>query len=232
MEDSVFGHDRQIVQPQFQLPEGLQLNQRQSMSGLDLLKLLPPRSTPLVFFDPQYRSVLDKLQYGNEGERQKERALLPQMDTSTIEEFMWEILRVLMPSGHLMLWVDKFMVVENKWDGFNSLSTVDMVVWDKGRMGMGYRTRRISEFLVIMQKPPIRAKGVWALHDIPDIWREKADKSHPHAKPVGLMEKLIRAVTNPGDVVIDPAAGGYNAMRAAMAAERGFLGCDIVPLTG
>jgi hypothetical protein len=32
---------------------------------------------PLVFFDPQYRGVLDMLKYGNEGARQKGRFNLP-----------------------------------------------------------------------------------------------------------------------------------------------------------
>jgi hypothetical protein len=41
--------------------------------ALDLLQSLPDSATPLVFFDPQHRDVLDKLQYGNEGARQKGR---------------------------------------------------------------------------------------------------------------------------------------------------------------
>ena len=39
--------------------------------GLTLLRSLPDGCTPVVFFDPQHRAVLDKLQYGNEGVRQK-----------------------------------------------------------------------------------------------------------------------------------------------------------------
>src|SRR5678816_2771050 len=98
---------------------------------------------------------------------------------------------------------------------------------NKSRIGMGYRSRRCSEFLVIYQMPPIRAKGVWQIHDILDVWPEKMDKSHPHAKPIGLMERLIRATTNEGDIVVDPAAGGYNVLRAAQNTGRRFIGCDI-----
>lgn len=230
--NDVFGHDRAIIQPVFQVPEGLQIDQPQTMCGLDLMRQLPDCSTPLVFFDPQYRSVLDKLQYGNEGERQKDRALLPQMQDQLILEFVCEIERILMSSGHLMLWVDKFLLVESEFGKLgNQLKTVDMLVWHKGKIGMGYRSRRCAEYLLIMQKPPIRAKGVWTLHDIPDVWTERADKSHPHAKPIGMMEKLIRAVTNPGDLVVDPAAGGYNVMRAANAVGRCFMGCDFLSPT-
>ena len=42
-------------------------------------------ATPLVFFDPQFREVLDKLAYGNEGARQVERCNLPQMSADYID---------------------------------------------------------------------------------------------------------------------------------------------------
>lgn len=56
----------------------------------------------LHFFDPQYRGVLDKLKYGNEGQaRGKARCELTQMDEDTIVNFIKEIDRVLKDSGHL-----------------------------------------------------------------------------------------------------------------------------------
>lgn len=229
MPETVFSNERNLIQPEFEVPAGLLFGQPQVMDGLDLLQKIPEESIPLVFFDPQYRSVLDKLHYGNEGERQKERAKLPQMNDEIIREFMLQIERVLTPAGHLMLWVDKFLLVSSKWEHFKRLQPVDMLVWHKARMGMGYRSRRCAEYLIVMQKSPIRAKGVWKSHDIPDVWTERAERSHTHAKPQGLLEKLICAVTNEGDVIVDPAAGGYSVLRAAGVTNRRFLGCDILP---
>ena len=228
---AVFSHERNLVQPDFKLPAGVKLDRPQKMDGLKLLSLLPPASLPLVFFDPQYRSILDRQQYGNEGERQKSRAELPQMTNQTIGRFIAQIERILMPSGHLMLWVDKYIVcsgIHSLLEG-SGLQLVDMITWNKQRMGMGYRTRRYSEHLVVLQKLPVRAKGVWRVHDIPDVWTEKienGERNHTHAKPVRLQERLIRAVTNPGDIVVDPAAGGYSVLTAASNTERRFLGCD------
>ena len=91
----MFSTIRQIVQPEFQIPAGLKLDRHQKMNGLKLLGAIPVASVPLVFFDPQYRSVLDKQQYGNEGERQKHRAELPQMDDHTIKRFLSDIERIL-----------------------------------------------------------------------------------------------------------------------------------------
>src|SRR5258706_7196745 len=108
---SVFSGKRDLVAPTFIMKKGLKLNKRQKMDGLKLLKILDEKTIPLVFFDPQYRSVLDKQGYGNEGTgRQSCRSKLPQMDGKAIKGFLKEIERVLIPSGHLMLWVDKYIV--------------------------------------------------------------------------------------------------------------------------
>src|SRR4051812_5948123 len=105
---SVFGTGRELQQPAIRLPEGLTLNARNQAEGLSFLRSLDADSFPLCIFDPQYRGVLDRQRYGNEGSRQQERATLPQMDEGQIVAFITEIGRVLMPSGHLLLWVDKY----------------------------------------------------------------------------------------------------------------------------
>jgi hypothetical protein len=61
-----------------------QRNCAQSGDALALMQSLPDSCTPLVFFDPQHRGVLDKLDYGNEGARQKGRAGLPAMSESSL----------------------------------------------------------------------------------------------------------------------------------------------------
>ena len=99
-------------------------------------------------------------------------------------------------------------------------------------MGMGYRTRRVAEHLLILQKPPIQVGAGWQHDDIPDVVTEKVKRvGNVHPKPVNLQARLITAVTDPGDVVLDPAAGSYSVMTAAHQAGRQFLGCDIaIPL--
>jgi len=231
---SVFSSDRQLQSPNIKLNPKLKLNTKQKMDGLKMLKLLPDKGIPLVFFDPQYRSVMDKQNYGNEGKKRgKKRCELPQMTNAIIRKFILEIERVLIPSGHLMLWVDKFIVVSgvhSMLEG-SSLQLVDMITWNKQRMGMGYRTRRYSEYLLVLQKQPVRAKGIWIIHDIPDVWDEKienGDKNHTHSKPVELQARLIKAITNKNDIVVDPTSGGYSVMKSAYKVERNFLGCDIL----
>ena len=207
------------------------LNRRNKMNGLDLLDLLDKESIKVAFFDPQYRGVLDKLSYGNEGKsRGKDRSALPQMSQEIIFEFLAKIEVVLKPNGYLFLWLDKFHLFEVKsWiENYQSLEIVDMIVWNKLKIGMGYRTRRKSEYLVIIQKFPKRAKSTWTLHNIPDVWDEKIlDKNHTHAKPIELQKQLILATTNENDLVLDPASGGYSVFRACKETNRNFIGCDL-----
>jgi len=231
---SVFSSVRDIEMPRIELPSAYRFNERIKSEGLVFLRGLPECISPVAFLDPQYRGVLDHLSYGNEekhpGFRGGKRASLMQMTDSVIADFVKGIERILVPSGHLFLWMDKYHLCTGflDWLTGTSLEVVDLVTWHKGRMGMGYRTRRVSEYLVILQKKPRRAKGVWTIHNIPDVWKEKVVKSHGvHPKPIGLQGKLIEAVSNKGDIVIDPSAGSFSVLEACRIKERNFLGCDI-----
>jgi site-specific DNA-methyltransferase (adenine-specific) len=209
-----------------------QYNAVQQGDALELLRSLPAACTPLVFFDPQHREVLEKLQYGNEGlERQRERAALPAMSSDYIDACCHESMRVLRPSGYFMRWIDPFGLCTGQHLRITreTCETVDLIAWDSLRQGMGYRARRRGDYLLIFQKPPKAAKSTWRDHAIPDRWPEKVDrKIHPHIKPIDLTLRLIASVTLPGDLIVDPAGGSFMVMRAAHQLGREFIGCDKV----
>lgn len=212
------------------------INTKNCADGIALLAQTGSATAKAAFFDPQYRGVLDKLSYGNEGvNRGQARCNLPQMSEDVIMEMIKELDRVLLPSSHLFVWIDKFHLCEGiqTWFAGTELDVVDMITWEKiskqgaPLLGMGYRTRRVSEYLVVAQKLPIRAKKCWTDHGIPDVWQEQVTKTHPHSKPIELQKRLIEAVTEPGDLVIDPAAGGFSVLEACRQSDRNFLGCDL-----
>lgn len=208
-------------------------NARQRMDGLDLLRSLKDRSVDLVNLDPQYRSVLDRQEFGNEGERQVGRAELPQMSDEQIAQFVAESGRVLRSSRHLLLWIDKFLLVSGRWHQWlpeiTPMREVDCQIWDKERIGMGRRFRCRFEAVIVIQKGPVRADGVWKDRGIPDVMRAKAERTrHPHAKPVAALQAIIESCTEPGDLVVDPCAGSYTTLDACRASGREFLGCDLL----
>ena len=207
------------------------VNVRQRMDGLVMLGRLADECAACAFFDPQYRGLLDWLDYGNEGARQIGRASLAQMGDEMITAFVRELDRVVVRGGYLMLWLDKYHLCEGSvrtWAEGTRFHIVDLITWDKSRIGMGWRTRRQAGYVVVLQREPLHAASTWRDHGIPDVWTEKVSKSHPHSKSVGLQERLIRAVTQPGELVVDPAAGGYSVLEACVRCDRNFVGCDVM----
>jgi site-specific DNA-methyltransferase (adenine-specific) len=208
-------------------PSPFQKNTAQVGDALELLQSLSDASAvAMAWFDPQHRSVLNKLKFGNEGSRQRGRAGLPAMSDDFIDAIRLEIARILKPSAYCMRWIDTFGLCEGHHLRIprEFLTPVDLIAWDSLRMGMGKRSRRRGDYLLVLQRPPVTAK-TWIDHGIPSRWPD----SHPHAKPLGLITRLIGAVTQPGDLVVDPAAGSFIVMTAAHALKRDFIGCDIAP---
>ena len=215
------------------------LNKRLCMDGLELIEKIDADSVSCCFLDPQYRGILEKLSYGNEGARQKGRALLEQMSEELIVEFLKSTTNVLIPSGYLFLWVDKFILCEGSHTNWfkevnrekETMFLVDMITWDKQSFGMGYRSRKTSEYLLIYQKFPKGIKS-WKNKSIRDVWPEKIEHpriGHPHKKPYRLTRTLIESVTSDGDLVLDPCAGSFVTLDACLATGRNFIGCDIEP---
>jgi site-specific DNA-methyltransferase (adenine-specific) len=211
-----------------------QQNAAQYGDALALLRSLSNSCSPVTIFDPQHREVLDKLAYGNEGARQRERCKLPAMSSDYVDACCREAARVLAPSGYLLRWIDTFGLCQaHHLRVADGLQCVDLIAWDNLRPGNGYRSRRCGDYLVVLQKAPVRAKVTWRDHGIRSRWPEKINlkiyprELYPHTKPIDLIAKLIGAITRPGDLVVDPAAGSFVVMHAAHQLGRDFVGCDI-----
>lgn len=66
-----------------------------------------------------------------------------------------------------------------------------------------------------------------------DVWtgprtpmREKRFGKHPTQKPLYLLERIIRATSQPGDWILDPFCGSGTTGVAAVINERNFVGID------
>jgi hypothetical protein len=107
--------------------------------------------------------------------------------------------------------------------------------------GMGGRVRTCGAHLVILQKPPIgvRAKS------LPVIWETKPvirtvhcesirvpRSEHVHKKPIGLTAEIILAVTKPEDTIVDPTAGAYTTLAAALGCHRHCYSTDLIEWRG
>ena len=107
-----------------------------------------------------------------------------------------------------------------------------MVVWDKGPMGMGWHYRRSYEVVLVGQKPGAACK--WydetgrienIIRHIPKIIPTAAD--HPTPKPPELAAHFIQLHTLPGEIVLDPFMGAGSTAVAAKMLGRRFVGVEI-----
>jgi site-specific DNA-methyltransferase (adenine-specific) len=68
-------------------------------------------------------------------------------------------------------------------------------------------------------------KSVWEIKP-PESWEKKFGK-HPTQKPVALLERILLASTNEGDVVLDPFLGGGTTLLTAFRLTRRAIGCEL-----
>jgi site-specific DNA-methyltransferase (adenine-specific) len=74
-----------------------------------------------------------------------------------------------------------------------------------------------------------RLQNIWT--DIPPIGAQAAERlGYPTQKPLALLERIIQASSNEGDVVLDPFCGCGTAIAAAQKLNRRWIGIDITSL--
>jgi DNA modification methylase len=107
-----------------------------------------------------------------------------------------------------------------------------MVVWDKGPMGMGWHYRRSYECVLVAEKPGAACRWFDTSGKVENIIRKinkiipRAD-DHPTPKPVALAMYFIGLHTQPGHVVLDAFTGGGSTALACVKTNRRFIGVEL-----
>ncbi len=84
--------------------------------------------------------------------------------------------------------------------------------------------------LYLDEMPGTPCDDIWA--DLPPINSQSTERlGYPTQKPLALLERIIQASSNPGDIVLDPFCGCGTAIAAAHKLERKWIGIDITHLS-
>lgn len=87
---------------------------------------------------------------------------------------------------------------------------------------------RVKKYLAEQEGPAV--SNVW--DDIPPINSQAIERmGYPTQKPVALLERIVSASSNPGDVVLDPFCGCGTTVCAAEKLGRNWVGIDITHLS-
>ena len=110
--------------------------------------------------------------------------------------------------------------VQEKLD---ALDKAGRIHWPQKESGVPMFKRYADE------QPGVPLQSVW--DDIPPLHNLSAERlGYPTQKPVALLERIIQASSNPGDVVLDPFCGCGTTIDAAEKLGRKWIGIDITQL--
>jgi DNA modification methylase len=105
------------------------------------------------------------------------------------------------------------------------LDKAGLIHWPKARSGSAAGFPRFKRYL--SSGAPVQD----VVTDIPPINSQAQERlGYPTQKPVALLERIISASTNPGDVVLDPFCGCGTTIHAAQKLDRKWIGIDITYL--
>jgi len=88
--------------------------------------------------------------------------------------------------------------------------------------------RKLTDYRGARPKPYNSRKVPGNVWYFPRVrYRMEEYERHPTQKPVALLERIIRASSNPGDVVLDPFSGTFTTSYVAKKLGRGSMGIEI-----
>lgn len=110
-----------------------------------------------------------------------------------------------------------------------------MVVWDKGPMGMGWHYRRSYETVLVAEKPGAACRWYDTTSRVENIIRPgylgvkkiiPDSTQHPTEKPVELSSFFLRLHTHREDLVLDPFVGSGSTVMSCLKYGRRVIGID------
>ena len=220
---------------------------------LEILAAIPPNSVDLIFADPPYflsnggiTCHAGKMVSVHKGDWDKSRGADANHEFN--RDWLAACQRVLKPNGSI--WVSGtahvihsvgFAMQQLGFKLLNDISWVkpnpppnlscryfthatETIIWaakdKKSRHTFNYKLMKETNRGKQM-------KSVWEIRP-PESWEKKFGK-HPTQKPVALLERILLASSNPGEMVIDPFCGSGTTALAALRTKRIFRGIEFDP---
>ncbi|MEO8875161.1 MAG: site-specific DNA-methyltransferase [Polyangiaceae bacterium] len=117
--------------------------------------------------------------------------------------------------------------VAPRWNTlYEPLAASTLATWgmNKQRAVVSETGRRARSSTTEEKSHGVPMGDVWDIGVIAPVARERT--GYPSQKPEALLERLIEALSSPGDVVLDPYAGSGTTLAVAARLERRFIGID------
>lgn len=191
---------------------------------LEGIKELADGSVDVVITDPPYSTPVIT-SFG--------RKKFKNLADLSVQEFYFnaikkELERVLKPDGRVFFFCDdKFYPI--LYSVFYEWLNLGLIVWDKGKIGMGRPIRKQHELIFYANQGSAEFQKFGEVTHIPSVLKVKHDtnKIHGAQKPVELIEHLINGFSKEGDLIIDLFGGSGSTGKACQNLNRNFVGFEL-----
>ena len=191
---------------------------------LEGIKELADGSVDVVITDPPYSTPVIT-SFG--------RKKFKNLADLSVQEFYFkaikkELERVLKPDGRVFFFCDdKFYLI--LYSVFYEWLNLGLIVWDKGKIGMGRPIRKQHELIFYANQGSAEFQKFGEITHIPSVLKVKHDtnKIHGAQKPVELIEHLINGFSKEGDLIIDLFGGSGSTGKACQNLNRNFVGFEL-----
>lgn len=204
----------------------LEINKIYQGDCLELMKQIDSNSIDLIITDPPY-STPTITAFG--------RKKVFNLADLSIQEFYFrsiknEFERILKSNGRVFIFCDDkyypvLFCVFYEWQNKN------LIIWDKGRIGMGNPFRKQHELIFYINRETFKYKKSNGITHYSSIMRYKhdIDKLHGAQKPLQLIKDLILGFSNKKDTILDCFIGSGTTAIACLKTNRNFIGMELEP---
>lgn len=204
--------------------------------SLQWLREAKPESIDHIVADPPYAIDVSMMQQDAQGLKNVELTAAEHQvkeNQELLALFMPLAYKVLKPGGFCVLWCDNMM-----WHDLYDWGIVDgfkvqrwPLVWVKTGACMnsapGYNFTKATEFAIVMRKGNATLAEFRPLNYILEGGADKALFSHPFAKPIKIIDWIIRGIAHPGQSILDPFMGSGTTIHAAIKCGCSPIGIEI-----
>ena len=193
---------------------------------LEVMKDIPDKSIDLIIIDPPYSTPT----ITGFGRKQVKNVADLSIQETYMKCLKEEFERILKDNSPIFIFCDD-KYYPSIYRAFYNWQSVQMIVWDKGKIGMGKPFRKRHELIVYANRETIDYNRTENITHYPTVLNYKVvtekEKVHPAQKPIKLLEDLILGFSNENDTVLDCFMGSGSTGVACKKLNRNFIGIEL-----
>lgn len=203
----------------------IELNKIYNMDCLDGMKLIESESIDMVITDPPYTTPI----ISSFGRKKIKNVADLSIQETYMKQLKEEFERILKPNAPIFIFCDE-EYYPSIFRSFYTWGHTQMIVWDKGKIGMGKPFRKRHELLFYANRESIDYNRTENITHYPTVLNYKPvgrERVHGAQKPELLIKDIIKGFSKEGDTILDCFMGSATTAIACMNTNRKYIGFEL-----